>query len=88
MYTTGFFACHSWPAVVKTVALCHSASIPFAFNLSGEYVCRDKGFVRELLKVLPDVKVLFGNRSEMNVFIMVSIMTSISSNPDRLLLEL
>ena len=43
--------------------------ITFVFNLCGEYVCEDLKYVENVLKILPYVDIMFGNRSEFDVFI-------------------
>ena len=41
------------------------------FNLSGEYVCKDREHARNVAEMLGRVDVLFGNRGEVQAFVQV-----------------
>ena len=69
VYVEGYFALHS-PEVARAITdLCANQKIGLSFNLNGEYACRDEGFVRLTLELLPEVGILFGNRSEFDTFL-------------------
>jgi len=69
IYVEGFFLAHSFTTSMELATFAQRNNIIFVFNLCGEYVCEDISYVENVLKILPFVDILFGNRSEFDVFI-------------------
>jgi len=69
IYVEGFFLSHSPQAVMELARFAQEKNIAFVFNLCGEYVCEDTGYVENVLAILPFIDILFGNRSEFEVFL-------------------
>jgi len=69
IYVEGYFLSHSFDATMELALFAQKHKITFVFNLCGEYVCEDLKYVENVLKILPYVDIMFGNRSEFDVFI-------------------
>jgi len=69
IYVEGYFLTHSFEAAMELAHFAQKNKITFVFNLCGEYVCEDLKYVENVLKILPYVDIIFGNRSEFDVFI-------------------
>jgi len=69
IYVEGYFLAHSLEATLELAKFASEQGISFIFNLCGEYVCEDLAYVEAVLQVLPFIDVIFGNRSEFEVFI-------------------
>ena len=69
IYVEGYFLTHSFETSMELALFAQKHKITFVFNLCGEYVCEDIKYVENVLKLLPYVDILFGNRSEFDVFI-------------------
>jgi len=69
IYVEGYFLAHSPATTLDLAAFAHKHKITFVFNLCGEYVCEDIEYVQNVLKLLPYIDIMFGNRSEFDVFI-------------------
>jgi len=69
IYVEGYFLAHSFEATMELATFAQKNQITFVFNLCGEYVCEDISFVDNVLKLLPFIDIMFGNRSEFDVFI-------------------
>ena len=69
VYIEGYFLFHSFEAVMEVANYTKSMNIPLMINLSGEYVCKDVAYVKNVIKLLPYVNFIFGNASEFNVFL-------------------
>lgn len=69
IYVEGFFLSHSPEAGMELARFAQEKKITFVFNLCGEYVCEDIGYVENVLAILPFIDILFGNRSEFEVFL-------------------
>jgi len=69
IYVEGYFLTHSFETSMELALFAQKHKITFVFNLCGEYVCEDIKYVENVLKLLPFVDILFGNRSEFEVFI-------------------
>ena len=69
IYVEVFFLSHSYDATLQLAKFSQQQNIPFIFNLCGEYVCRDKTFVDNVISILPYISIIFGNLSEFMVFI-------------------
>ena len=69
IYVEGYFLAHSFEATMELATFAQRNQITFVFNLCGEYVCEDISFVDNVLKLLPFIDIMFGNRSEFDVFI-------------------
>ena len=65
----GYFLSHSPDAALELAVFAQQHKITFVFNLCGEYVCEDIGYVENVLKILPYVDIMFGNKSEFDVFV-------------------
>ena len=65
----GYFLSHSPDAALELAVFAQQHKITFVFNLCGEYVCEDIGYVENVLKILPHVDIMFGNKSEFDVFV-------------------
>ena len=68
IYVEGYFLSHSFETTMELAAFARTNQITFVFNLCGEYVCQDITYVENVLKILPFVNFIFGNRSEFDVF--------------------
>ena len=69
IYVEGYFLSHSFETTMELALFAQKHKITFVFNLCGEYVCEDITYVENVLKILPYVDIMFGNRSEFDVFI-------------------
>ena len=69
IYVEGYFLSHSPDAALELAVFAQQHKITFVFNLCGEYVCEDIGYVENVLKILPYVDIMFGNKSEFDVFV-------------------
>eukprot|EP00090_Calanus_glacialis_P006280 TRINITY_DN14904_c0_g1_i1.p1 TRINITY_DN14904_c0_g1~~TRINITY_DN14904_c0_g1_i1.p1 ORF type:complete len:404 (-),score=98.40 TRINITY_DN14904_c0_g1_i1:69-1280(-) len=69
IYVEGYFLAHSFETTMELATFAQRNQITFVFNLCGEYVCEDITYVENALKILPFVDIMFGNRSEFDVFI-------------------
>jgi len=69
IYVEGYFLAHSFQTAMELATFAQRNQITFVFNLCGEYVCEDITYVENVLKILPFVDIIFGNRSEFDVFI-------------------
>jgi len=69
IYVEGYFLSHSPDAARELALFAQKNKKTFIFNLCGEYVCEDIKYVENVLKILPYVDIMFGNRSEFDVFI-------------------
>jgi len=69
IYVEGYFLAHSFETSMELATFAQRNQITFVFNLCGEYVCDDISYVENVLKILPFVDIIFGNRSEFDVFI-------------------
>ena len=69
IYVEGYFLTHRFETSMELALFAQKHKITFVFNLCGEYVCEDIKYVENVLKLLPFVDILFGNRSEFEVFI-------------------
>ena len=69
VYVEGFFLSHSPEVVMEIARFCQAEKMMFVFNLCGEYVCQDLDYCRNVIKLLPFIKFLFGNKNEYDVFI-------------------
>ena len=69
IYVEGYFLSHSFETSMELALFAQKHKITFVFNLCGEYVCEDLKYVENVLKILPYVDIIFGNRSEFDVFI-------------------
>ena len=69
IYVEGYFLSHSFEASMELALFAQKHKITFVFNLCGEYVCEDITYVENVLKILPYIDIMFGNRSEFDVFI-------------------
>jgi len=69
IYVEGYFLSHSPDATLELALFAQRNKKTFVFNLCGEYVCEDIKYVENVLKILPHIDIIFGNRSEFDVFI-------------------
>eukprot|EP00092_Neocalanus_flemingeri_P013201 GFUD01014228.1.p1 GENE.GFUD01014228.1~~GFUD01014228.1.p1 ORF type:complete len:406 (+),score=85.44 GFUD01014228.1:369-1586(+) len=69
IYVEGYFLAHSFETSMELATFAQRNQITFVFNLCGEYVCEDISYVENVLKILPFVDIMFGNRSEFDIFI-------------------
>ena len=69
IYVEGYFLAHSFKTTLELANYAHKNKITFVFNLCGEYVCEDIKYVENVLKILPFIDIMFGNKSEFDVFI-------------------
>ena len=69
IYVEGYFLSHSPEATKELALFAQRNKKTFIFNLCGEYVCEDIKYVENVLSILPYVDIMFGNRSEFDVFI-------------------
>jgi len=69
IYVEGYFLAHSFETSMELATFAQRNQITLVFNLCGEYVCEDISYVENVLKILPFVDIMFGNRSEFDVFI-------------------
>ena len=69
IYVEGYFLSHSPDAALELAVFAQQHKITLVFNLCGEYVCEDIGYVENVLKILPYVDIMFGNKSEFDVFV-------------------
>ena len=69
IYVEGFFLAHSFEASMELATFAQKNKITFVFNLCGEYVCENISYVKNVLEILPFIDIMFGNRSEFDVFI-------------------
>lgn len=69
IYVEGYFLAHSFTTTLELANYAHKNKITFVFNLCGEYVCEDIEYVENVLKILPFIDIMFGNKSEFDVFI-------------------
>jgi len=69
IYVEGYFLSHSFETSMELALFAQKHKITFVFNLCGEYVCEDITYVENVLKILPYIDIMFGNRSEFDVFI-------------------
>ena len=69
IYVEGYFLSHSPETAMELAIFAQRNKKTFIFNLCGEYVCQDIKYVENVLKILPYVDIMFGNRSEFDVFI-------------------
>ena len=77
IYVEGYFLAHSFETTMELATFAQRNQITFVFNLCGEYVCEDITYVENVLKILPFVDIMFGNRSEFDVFI-----NTVEAKPD------
>lgn len=68
IYVEGFFMSHSPEVTIYLAENCRKFNITFAFNLCGGYVCENKEYVQNVLKILPKIDLLFGNLAEFRLF--------------------
>ena len=69
IYVEGFFLSHSPEVVEELSLLCDQKNKILILNLCGEYVCKNEDYCKNVLKLLPSIKFIFGNRSELNMFL-------------------
>ena len=69
IYVEGYFLSHSPDTTLELALFAQRNKKTFVFNLCGEYVCEDIKYVENVLKILPHIDIIFGNRSEFDVFI-------------------
>ena len=69
IYVEGYFLSHSPDTTMELARFAQKNKKTFVFNLCGEYVCEDLKYVENVLKILPHIDIMFGNRSEFDVFI-------------------
>ena len=69
IYVEGYFLSHSPEATKELALFAQRNKKTFIFNLCGEYVCEDIKYVENVLSILPYVDIMFGNKSEFDVFI-------------------
>lgn len=69
VYVEGFFLDHSYEASLELAKFAQEKGVTFVFNLCGEYVCEKADYVQKVLTILPYIDIIFGNRSEFQVFI-------------------
>ena len=69
IYVEGYFLSHSPDTAMELALFAEKNKKTFVFNLCGEYVCEDIKYVENVLKILPHIDIIFGNRSEFDVFI-------------------
>ena len=69
IYVEGYFLSHSPETAMELALFAEKNKKTFVFNLCGEYVCEDIKYVENVLKILPHIDIIFGNRSEFDVFI-------------------
>jgi len=69
IYVEGFFLDHSYEASLELAKFAQDKGVTFVFNLCGEYVCEKNDYVQKVLSILPYIDIIFGNRSEFQVFI-------------------
>ena len=69
IYVEGFFLAHSFEASMELATFAQKNKITFVFNLCVEYVCENISYVKNVLEILPFIDIMFGNRSEFDVFI-------------------
>ena len=81
IYVEGFFFNHSFEATMELATFANRNGKTFVFNLCGEYVCKDITYVENVLKLLPFVNFIFGNKSEYEVF-MTTVETRLTTYPD------
>ena len=87
VYVEGFFLSHS-PLVVMDIISRFTDKI-HVLNLCGEYVCRDQEYCDNVLKIISNVKVVFGNKDELKVFLQTSIrVASLGSREESMTLSL
>ena len=61
IYVEGYFMSHSFETTMELATFANLNDITFVFNLCGEYVCQDISYAENVLKILPFVKFIFGN---------------------------
>ena len=69
IYVEGFFLSHSPEVVEELSMLCDQKDKILILNLCGEYVCKNEEYCKNVLKLLPSIKFIFGNRSELQMFL-------------------
>ena len=70
IYVEGFFLSHS-PRVVMELRNVAKEKM-LVLNLCGEYVCRSQEYCKNVMKMLHNLKIVFGNKDELKVFLQTS----------------
>ena len=84
-YVEGFFLSHS-PNVVMELRNVYADKV-LVLNLCGEYVCRNSEYCKNVVKLLQNLKFVFGNKDELKVFLETSSHIVEDNTPEKLTIE-
>ena len=85
IYVEGFFLSHS-PTVVMELRNVASDKM-LVLNLCGEYVCRNEEYCKNVMKMLRNLRIVFGNKDELKVFLQTSSRIAEDKTQEKLTIE-